>query len=560
MRYTNLFRGLSLLITTQIVKKYSLDTFYYGILNEACQELFGLLDLEYISSLFSVIDIRLLIISIIIIGISIYVINMLHIRNSYYNSLKLKSKDKKPSVNIFDINKLEIIYEYILSNPLFFSHIKKLNIGSLSINRSTMIKDRDVYSQLLFSIKNKQLPPNGEIIEFNDDKYKCSGKIYWKEDITKINKDFNGTKYTDYIVVPYCTIDMDCKSSQEILKYINFIKSEIQKDKILIERYYVKILANSRGDLINNTQCIYKGNIPNYENLKKTYIDTFFHEKKTQLWEFIRGIHFEPEKFFIRGQSPRCGIIAYGPPGTGKSSFAYRIAKSLNRHIVSIDINSIKSRINLYEIIKNPIINGCEKTSKEVVFIFDEFDLVLKKLVNKQNNSTYPIITDYKTEKTEKTDLFTNSVDEFNSNNENGSKDNQSNQSNQISQISSYDTSNSEEITIQDILEILQGPVPIEGMIAIATTNNLEAIKELNPAIVRNGRLTPVYFGNPTCDILNEISMFYYSKSLNFEFDGRISESTTSIIELTLQNSNFEIFKTEIIKLLRKEDKIINFM
>ncbi|MBA42524.1 MAG: hypothetical protein CMF62_00755 [Magnetococcales bacterium] len=114
-----------------------------------------------------------------------------------------------------------------------------------------------------------------------------------------------------------------------------------------------------------------------------------------------------------------------------------------------------------------------------------------------------------------------------------------------------------QDITIQDILEILQGPVPIEGMIAIATTNDLDAIKKMNPAIVRNGRLTPVYFGNPTYDILDEISRFYYSQPLNLKFDGRIIESTTSIIEIALQNPNFESFKSEILKLLRKEEMII---
>ncbi|MBA42523.1 MAG: hypothetical protein CMF62_00750 [Magnetococcales bacterium] len=381
---TNLFRGISLLLTTQIVKKYSLDTFYYGIINETCQELLGLLDLDTFSSMFSVIDIKLLI-------IPIFAIFMFYTIYIYYKSLKPKPKViTNPFIDIYDIDKLELIYEYIMLNPTFFSHIKKLKIGSLSVNRSTMIKDKDTDSYILESIKKKQLPPNGEITEINDKKYNCTGKIYWKEDETEVNKEINGSKYTEYIIVPYCRIIMNFESSQKILNYINFIKSEIQKDKTVIERYYIKILADSEGNLINSTQTIYEGKPPNYEELEKTFIDTFFHEKKSQLWNFIKGIHFEPKKFLSRGQSPRCGIIAYGPPGTGKSSFAYRIARSLNRHIVSIDINSIKTRIDLYQIIKNPVIDGSRKMSKEVVFIFDEFDLVLKKLVDKQKNIPYP--------------------------------------------------------------------------------------------------------------------------------------------------------------------------
>ena len=47
-----------------------------------------------------------------------------------------------------------------------------------------------------------------------------------------------------------------------------------------------------------------------------------------------------PEKFIVLGIDPPKGVLLYGPPGTGKSSFAYRIAKATNRHIISIDIKN----------------------------------------------------------------------------------------------------------------------------------------------------------------------------------------------------------------------------
>ncbi|MBA42525.1 MAG: hypothetical protein CMF62_00760 [Magnetococcales bacterium] len=516
MTTNNLFRGLSLLLSTQIVKRYGLDTFYYGIINETCQELLKLLDLEYVSSLFSEINIILLI-------ISIFTIFSFYVAYTYFKTYITKYETmNKSKVNIYDIDDLGVIYEYIIKHPNFFANMKELNIGNLSAILSTIIKDKNNTSYFLESIKNCKLPPDGVIIDFNDNNFKCKGKIYWKENITQVNREFEGTKYVDNVNIPYCCIVMDCKSSQNILDYIKYIKDYINKDTYYVTKYYVKILADEKGGIKNSIQTIYDGKHPNFDELEKKFINTFFHEKKSQLWNFIKGIHFEPEKFIDRGQVPRCGIIAYGPPGTGKSSFAYRIARSLNRHIVSVDINSIKTRYDLFQIIKNPVIDSLSKETKEVVFIFDEFDLVLKKLVDK--------------EKRRQSILFHQQTDS------------------KIDTVSSSKEqkteSESTEISIHDILEILQGPVPIEGMIVIATTNDLDAIKEMNPAIVRPGRLTPVYFGNPTKEILNEISMFYYSQSLDLDIEGRISQPTSSIIEIALQNSNFESFKSELLEII----------
>ena len=52
------------------------------------------------------------------------------------------------------------------------------------------------------------------------------------------------------------------------------------------------------------------------------------------------------------------------------------------------------------------------------------------------------------------------------------------------------------EFQLEDLLEILQGPVPREGQIIIATTNKFDEIKNECPALFRPGRLTPIEFGS----------------------------------------------------------------
>jgi hypothetical protein len=111
---------------------------------------------------------------------------------------------------------------------------------------------------------------------------------------------------------------------------------------------------------------------------------------------------------------------------------------------------------------------------------------------------------------------------------------------------------NNEEITIKDILELLQGVVPLEQSIIIATTNDLDTIKNINEALIRPGRLTPVKFDYLDFVMFEKLCIFYFNKKpphkkfINF----KLNITTSLIIELALQNKNdFDNFIQDILSL-----------
>jgi hypothetical protein len=123
--------------------------------------------------------------------------------------------------------------------------------------------------------------------------------------------------------------------------------------------------------------------------------------------------------------------------------------------------------------------------------------------------------------------------------------------------IESFGYSN-EDISLEDLLEIFQGPVPIEGAIIIATTNKFKEIYELCPALFRPGRLTPVEFDYLEQKTFTEISQYFYNKQPPFEININNKLSPSNIIEIVSKSKfiinnideQYDFFSKNIKKLL----------
>jgi hypothetical protein len=117
-----------------------------------------------------------------------------------------------------------------------------------------------------------------------------------------------------------------------------------------------------------------------------------------------------------------------------------------------------------------------------------------------------------------------------------------------------YDTN---DLNLEDLLEIFQGPVPLEGSIIIATTNKYEEIRRMCPALFRANRLTPVkcdYLDNKT---LSEITKYFFNKNVKWSKDVRKKNiATCTVLEIAYEakfnneNNAFEYFMKKMIKLL----------
>jgi len=181
----------------------------------------------------------------------------------------------------------------------------------------------------------------------------------------------------------------------------------------------------------------------------------FFQSKEGEKWYKNRNIPYQKTHLY------------HGIPGTGKSIIACAIAQKYNLHIIRIKLSLIKSNSEFIKVFKNTKINNKTLEFKDVLYLFDELDTELDKLVNKNKNK-------------------------------NNNKDKNNNDSVIIDKIKkeilkeslSCDEKNDDNLTIGTVLEEMNGINQMYGRKMIIITNNFEKLRSIHKgAFVRPGRV-----------------------------------------------------------------------
>lgn len=528
----------STLVTILLSKKYTLDMSTYGALLAV-----NTLIIKYLLSdtmkanlsNFSVTEWLTLtnIIIIVTIIFCIYMANRHRHHVKVYAYRMIGQKKEIVKYRILTINSHEeakLYIEYSEKYPEFFEKPKEINIGILSYDRTGETNRSLIYS-------NDRRVANGNKVKFSDKNFNVDGYYIWKRHEMIVGAVKETGK--DIVKTMNCIeLYVDEKSCTDLLKYFKDLESLVMKKRSenrIVETYYIRFtsLPKTKKDeeeskliIANEYYSIYDDVRKPIEELEKQYLDTFFSPAKKIIWPIVKQIHTNPMKFFEMGQSPQSGWIIYGPPGTGKSSFVYRIAMCLQRHVVSIDIRGMKKRSAIFAAMRKPYITKNMYTEpNNVVYLFDEIDLALIELFNREKKRQKVTEDWMKIMKnsSKKREIMSN-ID-----------------SSEIVKDEYKDVSletmmgdSGDDMTSHDLLEFFQGPIPYKGAIFMATTNKFEEIKKMCPALVRPGRLTPIEFGNPDSTTVKEISKFHFGKEVDISDDYSPTISSSQIMQYVL--------------------------
>ena len=250
-------------------------------------------------------------------------------------------------------------------------------------------------------------------------------------------------------------------SPYEIRHYVNIYSDEYIKKKqvdIINTHYYFSMDSydEDSGTMIFQ-QYIFKSNI--------TFNNIFFNEKEL-IYERLNFFMKNPEWYEKRGIPYKYGLMLYGEPGCGKTSLIKAIANFTKRHIISINLNKIKTKRHLEMIFNNLSINDKKISNNNRIYVIEDIDC---------NGLEYL---------TEREDSYTEKEKEKDKNKENTPENVIANAI--ITSSKQYNKLKHDEINLSNLLEILDGILEMYGRILIITTNYPE---KMDKALVRPGRI-----------------------------------------------------------------------
>lgn len=499
--------GVATIVASYIVTKLDLNNMYYGTIYSLVEKLMSIeVSIDTVrdtisrASYYSYVFVMMIVIA--------ACVFLYKYRQIYKNKVLEFGKRTLASINIYDDDLIEIYMFYVKQHKSWFSCSREIHYGTDMENG--LHKKYSVPAckkpRLMSNVDNR--------IYFYDTVHDVYGFYCWKLKKIDLNTKENKTSVEQYYI-EICVTNKAC----DIEAYFKKIEEyHVKNNEVITLRHY-KIFDGDIAEYI-----MYSGKEKPKEELQKRYIDTFFGREKTVLWNKIYTIHHEKQKLYDLGQYPQIGLLLYGPPGTGKSTFAYRIAMALNRHVISLNLcDYIKERESLFRWFSGPYIDGKKTSVNNLVFVLDELDIAIKKIhANSQKKNTF---NNYLTTSYYDTSYYENYMKKKKAND---------NYEDDATKVDTMISSSKNDLVLEDLLELFQGPVPHDGCIIIATTNKYEEIYETCPALFRDGRLDAVHFDFADNALLNEITQHYYGCGTKTDITGK-EVSTSQIMKIIIE-------------------------
>lgn len=230
-------------------------------------------------------------------------------------------------------------------------------------------------------------------------------------------------------------------------------------------------------------------------NTNKSFHNVFF-DNKPDFIEFIdkfneKTMDIKYEKYGI----PFKGVIMlHGPPGCGKTSLIKSTIKYTNRHCVIVSWVKIKTCSDFVNFFRPLKINNKTYHQKDLIIVFEDFDA--------NNSDILKIRENLKTNALKKKELISSDTREKDSDNDFKKK---------FEDFVNVTVNNEDELTLEYILNILDGIVELHNSIIFFTTNDIQSI---DPALTRIGRVDKIIEMNyASANVIIEMLKHYYNAS-----------------------------------------------
>ncbi len=377
-------------------------------------------------------------------------------------------------INIYDDRQIAIFNSYVNRNTQFYDVCVDTNIGDRNINLENNCGYLFAHRPGSFNVGSDINAEFGHKINFNDTNLNIEG-YYTFENASFEDKNKNK------LTIKFIKMHILKKENEvvDIKSIFDKFNQYTNQNKLL---YF--ILDKHRDRVIN----FYQGNKENIHNEK--IMSSFFHKETDMLWSLIKNVYLKDK--FENSQIPINKILLHGPNGCGKSTFIYRMAIYLNKHIISINFKHL-DRSQIYNMIFQNMITH--------IFLLENLDVILKdlQLLDLKNNRKH------------------------------------------------------QHLKLIDLLGIIKNPLILKY--PIATTTNYDEIVETFPEFIGPGRFKPIHFGYINSNTLQDISMHFFGKKIKGYVPEVIMIPTCDIIDLafealTVSKIPFDYFNDKLLKLL----------
>ena len=228
------------------------------------------------------------------------------------------------------------------------------------------------------------------------------------------------------------------------------------------------------------------------------------------------------------------GLGLSGPPGTGKTSLIKCIANYLDRHIVSMSLKMIKTRVQLLQFFYESQYNGQNRSNSigfdKKIMVLEDLDCLGEMVKNRSSAACDETqVTEEKLlNKTRLSELLQNDlskkqVDHI------------------LAKYSSVDEAEGGAITLDDILNLWDGLCETPHRILIITSNHYD---QLDPALVRPGRIDlTLKMGTVTASVLKDMFAHLFEKPwpLNIPVPTAIQMTPAQVINVYLHSGRDEM-------------------